>query len=98
MRRSNSGLTWIRQCHVTAFLKQLAATPKITHESLDELPRSRTRDYVRGLLVEHGALHGRDEVKARYQQWADEALERVTDPQLRDVIERATSVGTTCAG
>jgi len=56
MKRSNSGVTWIRQRHVTAFLKDLAVAPTITHEKLDELPGTdRTRNYVRGLLVEHGA-------------------------------------------
>jgi hypothetical protein len=46
MKRANSGLTWVKQKHV----------------SLDQLPVSRTRDYVRGLLVEHGALPRRDEL------------------------------------
>lgn len=32
------------------------------NNTLDTLPRSRTRDYVRGLLVEHGALPHRDEL------------------------------------
>lgn len=31
MKRANSGLTWIQQPHVAAFLQQLAATPVITH-------------------------------------------------------------------
>jgi hypothetical protein len=61
--------------------------PPITHKGLDELPSSRTQDYVRGLLVEHGALPRRDETKIRYLKWADEALGRVQHPQMRDVIE-----------
>jgi hypothetical protein len=45
MKRSNSGVTWIRQRHVTAFLKDLAVAPSITHEKLDELPGAdRTRN------------------------------------------------------
>ena len=48
MPRANSGLTWIRQPHVTTFLTGLARAETITHESLDQLPASRTRDYVRG--------------------------------------------------
>jgi hypothetical protein len=87
MKRANSGLTWIRQRHVTAFLKDLAVALKITHEHLDALPASRTRDYVRGLLVEHGALPQRDETKIRYQHWGGEAILRVEDPQMRDVVE-----------
>ncbi len=88
MHRPNSGLTWIRQKHVTDFLKQLAIHPEITHNSIDSLPRSRTRDYVRGLLVEHGALPHRDETKIRYQEWAQAALERLTDDTNRAIIDR----------
>ncbi|WP_344368893.1 Fis family transcriptional regulator [Agromyces tropicus] len=89
MKRSNSGVTWIRQRHVTAFLKDLAVAPSITHEKLDELPGAdRTRNYVRGLLVEHGALPRRDELAVRYDQWATIALERVSSNHHRDVVRR----------
>jgi integrase len=88
MKRANSGLTWIQQPHVTAFLQQLAATPVITHAGLDELPPSPTREYVRGLLVEHGALPRRDELNARFTVWADQALDRITTQTHRDTIRR----------
>ncbi|WP_306914757.1 MULTISPECIES: hypothetical protein [unclassified Arthrobacter] len=88
MKRANSGLTWIRQKHVTAFLRNLAAAPEITHETFDELPESRTREYVRGLLTEHGVLPRRDELRIRYENWAAEAIKRVSDPQNLDVFRR----------
>ena len=89
MKRSHSGVTWIRQRHVTAFLKDLAVAPSITHEKLDELPGAdRTRDYVRGLLVEHGALPRRDELTVRYAQWATSALARVSGDNHRGVVRR----------
>lgn len=88
MKRANSGLTWIRQKHVATFLKDLALQPSITHENIDALPRSRTRDYVRGLLVEHGVLPRRDETRVRYQEWAEAALARLTDDDNRAIIER----------
>lgn len=89
MKRSNSGLTWIRQKHVTEFLQNLAIAPLITHEAFDALPKSHTRDFVRGLLVEHGALPPRRDIyRARYEEWAKEALERVRDPENRDVLRR----------
>ncbi|WP_260842285.1 Fis family transcriptional regulator [Paenarthrobacter nicotinovorans] len=81
-------MTWIQQPHVTAFLQQLAATPVITHTHLDELPASRTREYVRGLLVEHQALPRRDELSARFAEWAEQALERITSQNHRDIIRR----------
>ena len=89
MKRANSGLTWISQPHVRHFLTGLVAHPTITHEALDALEGPpRTRDYVRGLLVEHGALPRRDELKIRYRKWADNALQRISEPAMRDVIER----------
>lgn len=88
MKRSNSGLTWIRQAHVTAFLQDLAMAPTITHDTLDTLPDSRTREFVRELLIQHGTLPQRDTYRARYQQWATEALDRVIDPVNREIIRR----------
>ncbi|WP_258229316.1 Fis family transcriptional regulator [Arthrobacter sp. HMWF013] len=88
MKRANSGLTWIQQPHVTEFLQQLATEPVITHARLDELPASRTREYVRGLLVEHNALPRRDELSARFSDWAEQALDRITSPAHRDITRR----------
>lgn len=88
MECANSGMTWIQQKHVTDFLRQLAVLPTITHEGIDALPRSRTRDYVRGLLVEHRVLTRRDETKVRYQEWAEAALARLTDDTNRAIIDR----------
>jgi len=56
MTRANSGLTWINQRHVKAFLAELPARPVITHDILDALPAHPAREHVRGLLAEHGAL------------------------------------------
>lgn len=88
MKRANSGITWIQQKHVTAFLRNLAVAPKITHESFDELPDSRTREYVRGLLTEYGVLPRRDELRVRYENWSSQALDRVNNPEDRDIIRR----------
>lgn len=88
MKRANSGLTWIRQEHVAAFLQRLAVAPSVTHQALDALPSPRTREYVRGLLVEHGVLARRDELRARYDDWAKKALDRVDDPENRDLVRR----------
>lgn len=88
MKRVNSGLTWIRQKHVTQFLQALATTPTVTHEAVDALPPSRTREFVRGLLIEHDALPQRDPYRTRYEEWSRDALDRLTDPVNRDVIRR----------
>jgi hypothetical protein len=88
MKRANSGLTWINQPHVTAFLAELAVAPTITHDALDRLAASRTRDYVRGLLVEHGVLPRRDELVVRYRDWSEQALNRVAGDDNRAVVQR----------
>ena len=88
MTRANSGLTWIRWPHVSTFLEQLAVATVISHAAIDDLPNSRTREYVRGLLVEHAALPRRDDLAARFTVWAGEALTRVNDPVNRDIIRR----------
>ncbi|MCM3659911.1 Fis family transcriptional regulator [Georgenia satyanarayanai] len=88
MDRPNSGLTWINQPHVTDFLAELAAAPTTSHDALDALPASRTRDYVRGLLVEHGALPRRDELLARFKTWSDQALDRLPEGEHRDIARR----------
>lgn len=88
MKRANSGLTWINQKHVTAFLTDLARTPLVTHDAVDELPRSRTRDYVRELLVTHQILPPRDGLLHRYIEWSNEALDRLESLEHRDVANR----------
>ena len=88
MHRPNSGLMWIRQPHVQSVLRELARHPTLTHEVLDQLPAGRTTDYMRSLLVEHGALPSRDERLARFQTWAVTAQQRITTDEHRKVLAR----------
>jgi hypothetical protein len=62
MQEPRSGITWLRQNpKVPALLRSLGSGElALTHEALDELPASRTLDYLRGLLVEHALLPPRD--------------------------------------
>ena len=59
------------------FSDRLARQPRVTHEALDQLPASRTREYVRGMLIEHGALPRRGEHLARFTAWTHKALARL---------------------
>jgi hypothetical protein len=45
-------------------------------------------EYVRGLLVEHRVLPRRDELRTRYNDWAASALDRVKNPQSRELVHR----------
>ncbi len=88
MPRANSGLTWINQAHVTVFLQQLAATGVSSHDEMDRLLPSRTREHVRGLLVEHGVLPYRDEYLPTFIRWAQTAVKRVSDGPDHDALTR----------
>ncbi|ALU40165.1 Fis family transcriptional regulator [Kocuria flava] len=88
MTRPNSGLTWLNQPHVTAFLTDLATTATISHEILDALPHTRTRDYVRALLVTHGGLPARDEQLARFITWSQDAIQRLPTGEHREALRR----------
>ncbi len=97
MKRANSGLTWIKQPHVLGFFKELRGHGSVTHELLDTLPPSRTRDYVRGLLVEHGALPATTST----------AIASTSGPRAPSIgstipttvtSSPASSAGTSCAG
>jgi integrase len=88
MNRPNSRLTWLHQPHVTAFLTDLATTATISHETLDALPPSRTRDYVRALLVAHGGLPGRDEHLARFRTWSQDTIQRLPAGEHHEIAQR----------
>ena len=66
----------------------MARTPLVTHDIVDELPRSRTREYVRELLVTHQILPPRDGLLHRYMDWSNDALDRLESPEHRDVVNR----------
>jgi len=88
MPRANSGLTWLRQDHVTTFLQQLALNPATSHAQLDRLPPSRTREYVRALMVEYDILPRRDELMVRFSGWAETAITRIPEGPDRDAVNR----------
>lgn len=89
MSRANSGVTWIRQPHVHNLLRQLASGHiELSHEALDQLPRSKTLTYIQDLLVEHQVLPARDRHLAGYERWLAEKLEKIEDQEQRKIIER----------
>jgi hypothetical protein len=82
-------MTWIRAPRVHAVLRDLATgTVPLDHGALDAIPPSRTVEYVRGLLVAHGALPDRDRHLATYETWLAAKLAKLTDDQERQILER----------
>lgn len=89
MPRANSGLTWIRQPHVRQVLQRLASCGDgLDHDALDQLPASRTREYIRGLLIEHRALPPRHRHIDDYAEWLTRKLAAIEDAEERRIIER----------
>lgn len=88
MPRANSGLTWIRQPHVQRFLESLATSKVISHTSVDELPASNTREYVRALLVEVNVLPRRDDYLVRFENWIPAAQAALASADHHDVLAR----------
>lgn len=68
--RANSTLTWIRQPHVRDVFKHLReSSDRLTHETLDALPSNRTREFIRELLEEAGALSPTSRYLRRFDEW-----------------------------
>ncbi|WP_445183491.1 hypothetical protein ACTXG6_34220 [Pseudonocardia sp. Cha107L01] len=90
MPRANSGVTWLRgNPRVGELLRALGSGEiALTHAALDELPQSRSVEYIRGLLVENEALPPRDRRLATFQRWFDAKLNTIANPDRRQVLER----------
>ena len=89
MPRPNSGVTWLRAAPVRALLRGLAdGSIAMTHQALDELPASRTVEYIRGLLVQQHALPSRDRRVADFERWLQALLAKQTDDEQRQLLDR----------
>ncbi|MFF8592087.1 hypothetical protein ACF061_11675 [Streptomyces sp. NPDC015220] len=92
MPRPNSGWAWIHMNRrVPELLRGLSTGDiELSHDALDSLPRSRTIEYLRGLLVAHGCLPWRDEHLIAYGRWLTSKLDTIADIDQRRLIERYT--------
>jgi hypothetical protein len=90
MPRPNSGVTWMRaNPKVGELLSGLGnGSIKLTHDSLDALPASRTVEYLRALLITHGALPQRDRRLATFQRWLDDTINRIDKPEHKQLVDR----------
>ncbi|GAA3707484.1 hypothetical protein GCM10022204_26750 [Microlunatus aurantiacus] len=79
---------WIRRnTAVQTTLRRLGTgEAPLDHATFDQLP-GRTTEYLRGLLVEHGCLPGRDRYLAAFENWLPTKLDRIPDPGARRHID-----------
>jgi hypothetical protein len=68
-------LNWLQRSPNVALLSQLAASGRaLTHQMLDELPANRHENFLRHLLIAHGALEPRDDGIERIGSWLEDHL------------------------
>lgn len=81
-------LNWLRSGAGAPILGGIAQGAMVlSHEALDDHPRPRAADYVRHMLVAHGALPARDEPLSRLERWVEDLLAGVSRPD--DQLARA---------
>jgi hypothetical protein len=82
-----SALNWLRKGAGAAILADLAAGRlPITHEALDGHPRPPAADYLRRMLIAHGALAERNEELVRAERWVAALLATVQRPADRRLL------------
>ncbi|MEU4506955.1 hypothetical protein [Streptomyces sp. NPDC024089] len=73
--RPSYAITWLRKPNVQATITTLVREhPVITHDALDTMPRTKTLDHFRSMLVSVGALGFRDEGLIRLEREVDKTV------------------------
>ncbi|TXI64587.1 hypothetical protein [Mycolicibacterium mageritense] len=68
-----STMRWLSKPAAEVVLHTLASDPEpLTHASLDQCPPSKTRHWVRAMLIEANILPHRDEPIERFETWVNE--------------------------
>lgn len=81
-------LRWLDEPRVEAVLCGLAAgTLVVDHATLDDIGGSSAwMGHLRQVLVNAGVLAGRDETVAALQRWVDAQLDKIGDPEDRNLV------------
>ncbi|MEB0001468.1 hypothetical protein QN357_00775 [Cryobacterium sp. RTC2.1] len=61
---------------------------ELTHEAFDDLPRSRTVDYIRELLITHGTLPPRDRYLEEFRIWSEAKIQTLVDAEHSSIMRR----------
>lgn len=89
VERPGTVLSWLKRSDAVAVLVGLGAgTLVLTHNALDELPRSKPVEHLRAILVATGALPVRDEYMARLERWVATTIAARPDPDERQILHR----------
>lgn len=87
-----TAMNWLRKGAAAPILAAIARGDiALSHEALDAHPERRPADYLRAMLVAHGALPPRDEPLARLERTAVDLIAQVpTDEDRRTLTAYAT--------
>ena len=84
---ARGALNWLRRGAGAPVLAAIARGElALSHQALDSWPARRPADYVRALLVAHGALPDRDEALARLERDTTALLASVAGPEDRRTL------------
>ncbi|MFZ1996632.1 MAG: hypothetical protein WAU75_21140 [Solirubrobacteraceae bacterium] len=79
-RKPRSAIEWLKRSPVApTFHAMLRGEIPISHEALDQHDVGQATAYLRSWLVAHDVLPPREELLARYERWAQRALEQLGD-------------------
>jgi hypothetical protein len=82
-----TAINWLRKGAAAAVLAAIArGEMPLSHEALDAQPSRRSADYLRAMLVAHGALPPRDEPLARLERAVAELLAQVANTDDRRTL------------
>ena len=84
----HSALNWLRTGAAATILTDLVTGRlELSHHTLDAHPSPRAADYLRRMLVAHGALPDRDEDVDRIRRFIDDTLTDIDRPADRRLIQ-----------
>jgi hypothetical protein len=82
-----SAYNWLRSGASAAILADIASGAlALTHEALDNHADSRAADYLRRILVAHGALPARDDAIVRLEAWVGARLDGLEAGSQRSLL------------
>ncbi|WP_218022510.1 hypothetical protein [Nocardia amamiensis] len=89
VERPNTVDAWLRSNGAPAILRVLnSGNRTLSHETLDELPQTKSLAHLRSVLVSIGVLPHRDEHMARLHRWTTDLIATRSDPDERAILQR----------
>jgi hypothetical protein len=85
-QRPRGGLNWMTQTTAENIRALATGRVPLTHEGIDRLPASNSREHLRELLVAHAVLPSRNRNLAAYERWSTQTLAGLEDRGDRRVI------------